>query len=125
MFNELFSFFFVHKRVPCCLVTGFIIAITHILRKVEKPKGTGIDAHLFCFVFCAEYPLWTFVNASIINLILITLERYLCVVSPVYHKNVFSQSKNIILRLGVIWVLAPICKYRFSILLVAVFQDKL
>jgi 7 transmembrane receptor (rhodopsin family) len=50
---------------------------------------TGKSGYFLCFFLAAELLMWIGLGSSVINLVVITAERYIKVVHPVWHKNHF------------------------------------
>ncbi|XP_075263560.1 mu-type opioid receptor-like [Convolutriloba macropyga] len=73
------------------VVSGLALIIFKTLPTFPKPPGSGVRALLFCKLYCSDYPLWALLNSSVFNLLLVTLDRYLSVIKPFFHKNKFSQ----------------------------------
>ena len=51
---------------------------------------TGLAAEVYCRVWLSKLPLWGLMLASTYNLVVLTIERYLNVVHPIWHKTHFS-----------------------------------
>ena len=95
--NTLYSVFF-------SVVTGAMIILFKALPNVDSPQN-GSWLWLYCRLYCSELPLWFLINVSVMNLCLITLDRYLSVARPLYHKNYFSRNSSLTLHVTIIWTL--------------------
>ena len=55
---------------------------------------SGIGGFLYCKLWYTSHFLWTFALTSTYNLMMITLERYVAIVHPIWHKNHISWKKS-------------------------------
>ena len=62
---------------------------------------------LVCRFFKSDFPLWTCVTASIYNLLLVTFDRYLCVVKPFIYRRYFTVPR-IRLMVALCWIFSAI-----------------
>ncbi|XP_063727149.1 mu-type opioid receptor-like [Symsagittifera roscoffensis] len=110
------------KRNPTnCIITnlasvdflsGVSLILFHTLPTLSKPAGRGVGAQLFCRLYCSDYPLWALLNSSIFNLLLVTVDRYLCVIRPFCHKDVFGRRSVLTTCIIMTWLLGMIsCSY--------------
>ncbi|XP_038044119.1 galanin receptor 2a-like [Patiria miniata] len=60
-----------------------------------------------CRFFKSDFPLWTCVTASIYNLLLVTVDRYLCVVKPFLYRRYFTVTR-IRLMVMLCWLFSAI-----------------
>ena len=66
------------------LILSFATKLTHV-------TYTGLLGNFICKYWMSATPLWTALQASICNLVIITLERYVEIVHPAFHKNYFNR----------------------------------
>jgi len=66
--------------------SSLIMAITYLL-KLCNLHSTGLGEYLFCVLVDSEYLLWCIITASKVNLMSVTIERYLKVVYPIWSKK--------------------------------------
>jgi len=66
--------------------TSLFLAITYALILCDFHL-TGVGGNWFCMLLLSENPLWATLFASKINLMSVTIERYLKVVYPTWSKN--------------------------------------
>ena len=66
------------------LILSFATKLTHV-------TYTGLLGNFICKYWMSATPLWTALQASICNLVIITLERYAEIVHPAFHKNYFNR----------------------------------
>ena len=88
----------------CCT----LLLLTKGLQVTDLGKLTGIWGEFVCRVVFSQQLLWGSFNASSFSLVSITLERYLVVVHPAFHRNHFSNRLvRILIILG--WSLGFLC----------------
>ncbi|NJL80252.1 MAG: G-protein coupled receptor, partial [Richelia sp. SM2_1_7] len=66
----------------------------------------GILGDLYCKIWATKLFLWGFLVSSTYNLVALTVERYLAVVHPIWHKTSFSKNKAIVL-IVLVWIFGP------------------
>ncbi|ELT92555.1 hypothetical protein CAPTEDRAFT_186921 [Capitella teleta] len=86
---------------------SFVLVITHSYKMHPLQLYQKGLHDLLCFFIHGEVLFYSFVIASIYNLILITLERYLMVLHPNVHQKSFTKSKAGILVI-LSWVLGSL-----------------
>ena len=71
----------------------------------RSPVGnlSGISGELYCRFWLSDLPLWTSVISSSYALIVLTVERYVAIVHPLYHHNAFSR-KTVFVMAGSSWI---------------------
>jgi hypothetical protein len=52
---------------------------------------SGMSGYFLCLLLSGELLMWIGLNSSVISLVVVTLERYIKVVHPVWHKNHFEK----------------------------------
>ena len=62
------------------------LVITYAL-KISNMNLTGLVGYYLCMLFHSEALLWSAVEGSVSNLIIISIERYVKVVHPIWSKN--------------------------------------
>lgn len=68
------------------------------------------DSHwhdFLCKVWISELPVWSTLMCSTCNLIILTVERYLVVVHPIWHKNHMTPTKTKVLYV-IPWFFGPV-----------------
>jgi len=68
------------------LFASFFLCLTYTVRMFNVPLA-GQRGHWLCVTFLSEILIWWGTNGSMINLALITIDRYLMVVHPVRSKK--------------------------------------
>ena len=79
------------------MVCGLSLMMTYGYKSTPLVDYRGMGRELLCFLFHNELLLFCALNASTYCLMVITLERYLMIVTPIYHRNSFSKRRAIIL----------------------------
>lgn len=67
-----------------CVMLIVVYSLKHSNIYLEGPGG-----YWLCCLFISEDVMWIGLNASIMNLASITVERYIMIVHPAWHKNIF------------------------------------
>ena len=68
------------------LASCFFLAVIYTL-KISDIRLTGQLGYWLCMLLLSENLLWTVLEGSVINLTIITIERYLKVVYPIWSKK--------------------------------------
>ena len=116
MYKQLANLFVINQSIIDAF-SSLLILITQALaifgvRPVLAPHEFASE--LYCRVWRARLILWGTYTASIYNLVMLTLERYLKIVYPILHKTSFSPSKAKILLLSV-WLFGFAFEISYSI----------
>ena len=77
------------------MASVFIVATTTTNKAVYNLSGTW--GELYCRLWLSDLPLWCLLVSSSYTLMALTFERYMSIVHPVLHRNLFSKSKIICL----------------------------
>jgi hypothetical protein len=67
-----------------------------------------------CSLWLTRAPLWSFLMSSTYNLLALSLERYLEIVHPVWHKNHFT-SHMAYWMIGFVWVFGPLYNLAYEV----------
>ena len=95
------------------LVTSVLILISKS-GKISNKNLSGVGGDILCKFWITEFPLWSVMVSSSYNLMLLSIERYMGIVYPMFHLNFFSRTK-IILLAGAAWCPGPILKLCFLV----------
>ena len=96
----------IHQTVTDAICSAFLLLVNIIYFTLEgKLKDTWGD--FVCRVLINELLFWIAFTASSLSLVSITLERYLVVVHPVFHRNHFTK-RVVVLSVVLNWVFAVI-----------------
>ena len=74
--------------LSCCL---FLILTYAVKLSVSNIRLTGTPGYWLCMIILSENLLWCSIDASVINLMSITVERYLKVVYPAWAKKLLRK----------------------------------
>ncbi|XP_006821446.1 allatostatin-A receptor-like [Saccoglossus kowalevskii] len=83
------------------LFTSVVFLIRKTGPRIVVP--VGVLGELYCKLWKSGYTTWSLLMASSLNLIVLTLERYLAVVHPIKHRNNITKRKVQIV-IPFIWV---------------------
>ena len=86
-----------------CFISSFALITLTTYRKYYETPYRGIAGELFCRLWGTGLWPWGLMTSSTYNLLMVTLERYLMVVHPIYHKNNITPKKVYIMA-GVAWL---------------------
>ena len=78
----------------CIMLTTTRTSVTHDL--------CGIVGEIYCILWLSDLPLWSFLISSSYSLIMLTVERYLAVVHPIFHHNSVSK-RTVLIMAAVSW----------------------
>lgn len=98
------------------LVTSVFLVVYHILfiQWHFKSPHTGLAGQLYCKLWFNGIWHWGFMMSSTYNLLAVTLERYLMIVYPMYHKNAFTVKKTTAL-IVITWFIGPVFKIAWAV----------
>ena len=94
------NMYIIHQSVIDALVS---VALMGTARIPPSPSYHGILGYLDCLVWQSKLILWVLLLCSTYNLVVLTIERYIEIVFPIYHKVSFSRTKAT-LSLVSVWV---------------------
>jgi len=63
----------------------FLVIIYSV--QITRPRLSGVLGYWLCILLLSENPIWSATNASMVNLAIITIDRYLKVVYPVFSRK--------------------------------------
>ena len=90
------------------LVDG-VVSLFLVLTTAFEGDGRRYDSildELFCRLWLTKLGLWGFLVSSSYNILALTLERYLAVVHPIWHKMKLTKSK-VAVSIAFIWIFGP------------------
>ena len=88
--TSITNIYIISQSTLDALVSISVIALSRI--DTNNISYTGIAAEIYCRMWLNKLPLWWFMLASTYNLVALTLERYLNVVHPIWHKVHFNRN---------------------------------
>ena len=91
--------------------SGIDLAVGVLMMAGYNMKGTvpysGAFGQFYCMVWQSKVLLWGLLGSSMVNLIVLTLERYMELVHPIIHKNHFTRNR-VVLSLIPTWLAVPV-----------------
>ncbi|XP_077995860.1 allatostatin-A receptor-like [Glandiceps talaboti] len=93
--------YFILNQSCVDLVGSILLAALNCFPDIVVPDTPG--GVVLCKFWVSSFPLWGCFNSSTLNLVFLTIERYMGVVHPVLHHNKFTKTKAKIL-VGIVWI---------------------
>ena len=81
----------IHQTITDTICSALLL-LGQTLKLTVNGSLRGWWGNFICKCFFTDYFFWTAFNASSFSLVGISLERYLMVVKPVFHRNHFSKA---------------------------------
>ena len=75
-------------------LTSAVLILTSLLRSDLMSRMDSVSAELFCRLWLSQIPLWGLITSSTYNLMAISVERYLAIAHPIWHKTSFTETKT-------------------------------
>ena len=75
-------------------LTSAVLILTSLLRSDLMSRMDSVSAELFCRLWLSQIPLWGLMTSSTYNLMAISVERYLAIAHPIWHKTSFTETKT-------------------------------
>ena len=96
--------------LSCCL----LLVVTYAMKlSFSNIPLTGTPGYWLCMIILSENLLWCSIDASVINLTCVTVERYLKVVYPTWAKKLLRK-RAIYTTMGFVWI----CSITYNMALV-------
>ncbi|XP_038063715.1 galanin receptor 2a-like [Patiria miniata] len=102
--NGLVCFVFITKRKSFSSITNLLILNQSLIDlgdsilflairfgHVAPSDDVTVWGEIVCRLWISEYFMWSLFIASTVNLVFVSLERYLAICHPVKHRNVFTK----------------------------------
>ena len=93
-------------------ISSLLLVVTYAL-KLCNFYFTGVGGYWFCMLLLSEGLLWCVINASKVNLMIVTIERYLKVVYATWSKNKLRKWK-IYTAMAFAWLIGFVCSFAVS-----------
>ena len=93
-------------------ISSLLLVVTYAL-KLCNFYLTGVGGYWFCMLLLSEGLLWCVINASKVNLMIVTIERYLKVVYATWSKNKLRKWK-IYTAMAFAWLIGFVCSFAVS-----------
>ena len=95
-------------------IAALMLIFSYIFDDVGNRKLEGVLDEMLCRMWLTRGPLWGFLVSSSANLVALTIERYIAVVYPIWHKNKFTR-KLAIITLPFTWAVGPLVNGIYSV----------
>ena len=92
MRKKLTSLFIINQSVVDALTAIFLL-LTTVLPS-DGRVFNDLSDELYCSIWLTRLPLWLLIHCSTFNLVALSLERYVSVVHPIWHKMSFTRNKG-------------------------------
>ena len=73
-------------------LTSAVLVLTSLLRSDLMSRMDSVSAELFCRLWLSQILLWGLMTSSTYNLMAISVERYLAIVHPIWHRTSFTET---------------------------------
>ncbi|KAI0237326.1 hypothetical protein LSAT2_012187 [Lamellibrachia satsuma] len=110
LFQQVKSVYIINQSFIDCVGSALLIVSLFVRKQTVGPKLRTND--LFCKLWLSEFFMWGLMISSTYNLMAISIERYMAIVHPIWHKVSFTKTKANVL-VAIIWL--------FGVLFVASF----
>ena len=84
-------------------LTSAVLIPMSLLRADLLPAMEPFTAQIYCKLWLSQVPLWGLMASSTYNLVAISIERYMAVAHPLWHKTSFTDTKSRVSMI-VIWL---------------------
>ena len=91
LFQQVKSVYIINQSFIDATVSAILIS-TLFIRKSTVPIAL-LQNSLFCKLFLSQFHLWGLMLSSTYNLMAISIERYMAIVHPLWHKVSFTKTK--------------------------------
>ena len=95
-------------------VCSALLLLTNLLIMTTDGKLRGLWGEIICRTILCEHLFWTSFVASTLSLVSITLERYLVVIHPIFHRNRYTRKVGLVfIAMG--WLLAVVFMFPLTL----------
>jgi len=112
-FRSLNSIYIVNQSV-IDLITSVIVLLQAIFPNDEKFTHDVFWADMYCRLWLSHFLVVTLLLTSTYNLMLISVERYLAVVHPIYHR-VSLTTKKVRVSVVLVWLCGLVITYPYTV----------
>ncbi|KAK2154720.1 hypothetical protein LSH36_259g01011 [Paralvinella palmiformis] len=104
MRKQLTNTYIINQSVMDTLVSLFLI-LTTVFEDDSSKFSTFVD-EMFCKFWLTKLWLWSAIVSSTYNLLALTMERYLAVVYPIWHKMRINKIR-VVFSVLLVWLIGP------------------
>ena len=112
-FRSLNSIYIINQSVVD-LITSVIVLLQAIFPNDERFVHDFFWADLYCRLWLSHFLVLTVLLTSTYNLMLISVERYLAVVHPIYHRVSITQ-KKVRVSVVLVWLCGLVVIYPYTV----------
>ena len=103
----------VRKKIPNILIihqsiidafTSVLLILTSANTYDNKGDHYGLVGELYCRIWAMKVPLWSAFMVSTYNLLVLTIERYIEIVHPLFHKVSFGRA-HLFTLMVLVWII--------------------
>ena len=103
----------VRKKIPNILIihqsiidafTSVLLILTSANTYDNKGDHYGLVGELYCRIWAMKVPLWSTFMVSTYNLLILTIERYIEIVHPLFHKVSFGR-EHLFTAMVLVWII--------------------
>ncbi len=91
-------FFLINQSILDCLASLVLVALGFTRKQFYV---SGVAGELLCRFWLTSNAFWSLTAASTYNLCAVSIEKYLSIVHPIFHKNTFTRSKALFVMASV------------------------
>ena len=92
LFQQVNAVYIINQSFIDAVVSALLIAVS-LDRQYPNHQQKGFKDEWFCKVWRSQILLWGMMTSSTYNLMAISLDRYMAIVHPVWHKVSFTKAK--------------------------------
>lgn len=92
LFQQVKSVYIVNQSFIDGLVSALLIAVSFV-RILPRRRYEGLMDDVFCKLWLSQILLWGLMSSSSYNLMATSVERYMAIVHPIWHKVSFTKTK--------------------------------
>ena len=101
MRKQLTNLLIIHQSLADAIAS--VVVIFSVTISDKGYSLYGLSGLVICRIWYSKFLLWGALTVSTLNLLAITIERFLCITKPIWYKNNFSR-KHVYIICSVIWV---------------------
>ncbi len=113
MRKQVTNTYIINQSCVDAAASVFLILTTCFQDNGRVLSPDSLADRFYCVWWLTKSPLWGIMLSSSLNLIAITLERYVAVVHPIAYKAAYSRPR-VLASIAVIWILGPVFNMIYS-----------
>ena len=92
LFQQVKSVFIINQSFIDGAVSALLIAVSFV-RQYPAQQQSGLKDDQYCNLWLSHILLWGLMTSSIYNLMAVSIERYVAIVHPVWHRWSYTKTK--------------------------------